>query len=178
MHAHTHAQPGLPRFVERPLEKGKFWAGLWIREGGEILKTGRQPIPHSWSNETEPNRSEIAFRDFQKFLAQKNLKQSWLPAFWKKIQNTQEIKRMLFIWTKQDKMPNFWESPLFQATYNIKTEKQLIQLILCHLDVGSWWREKGTKLKWTSPALFLPPATSTSWTVCFSVLSSLKQRTS
>ena len=33
----------------------------------------------------------------------KNLKQSWLPAFWKKIQNTQEIKRMLFNWTKQDK---------------------------------------------------------------------------
>ena len=26
----------------------------------------------------------------------KNLKQSWLPAFWKKIQNTQEIKRALF----------------------------------------------------------------------------------
>ena len=30
------------------------------------------------------------------------LKQSWLPAFWKKIQNTQEIKRTLFIKTKQD----------------------------------------------------------------------------
>ena len=32
-----------------------------------------------------------------------NLKQSWLPAFWKKIQNTQEIKRTLFNKTEQDK---------------------------------------------------------------------------
>ena len=31
----------------------------------------------------------------------KNLKQSWLPAFWKKIQNTQEIKRTLFNKTKK-----------------------------------------------------------------------------
>ena len=29
-------------------------------------------------------------------MEKKNLKQSWLPAFWKKIQNTQEIKRTLF----------------------------------------------------------------------------------
>ena len=38
-------------------------------------------------------------------LKKKNLKQSWLPAFWKKIQNTQEVnlKRMLFNWTKPDK---------------------------------------------------------------------------
>ena len=36
---------------------------------------------------------------------QNNLKQSWLPAFWreKKTQNTQEIKGTLFNWTKQDK---------------------------------------------------------------------------
>ena len=30
---------------------------------------------------------------------------------------------------------HFRESPLFQATCNIKTEKQTIQLILCQLDV-------------------------------------------
>ena len=32
-----------------------------------------------------------------------NLRQSWLPAFWKKIQNTQEIKRTLFNKMEQDK---------------------------------------------------------------------------
>ena len=31
--------------------------------------------------------------------------------------------------------------------YNIKTEKQTIQLILCQLDLGGWWKEKGTRLK-------------------------------
>ena len=31
------------------------------------------------------------------FKKNKNLKQSWLSAFWKKIQNTQEIKRTLFV---------------------------------------------------------------------------------
>ena len=40
------------------------------------------------------------------------------------IQNTQEIKRTLFNWTKQDKMCKFLRCPLFQATYNTKTEKQ------------------------------------------------------
>ena len=38
---------------------------------------------------------------------QKNLKQSWLPAFWKKIQNTKEIKRTLFNKTEQDKTCKF-----------------------------------------------------------------------
>ena len=33
---------------------------------------------------------------------QKNLKQSWLPAFWKKIQNIQEIIRTLFNNMEQD----------------------------------------------------------------------------
>ena len=32
-----------------------------------------------------------------------NRKQSWLPASWEKIQNTQEIKRTLFDKTEQDK---------------------------------------------------------------------------
>ena len=38
---------------------------------------------------------------------QKNLKQSWLLAFWKKIQNRQEIKRTLFNDTEQDKTCKF-----------------------------------------------------------------------
>ena len=42
-----------------------------VREGGEIPQAGRQRIPDSWGSETErtvANRSEIAFRDSQKFL--------------------------------------------------------------------------------------------------------------
>ena len=44
-------------------------------------------------------------------------------------------------------MQIFKEVSLFQAMYNIKTEKQTIQLILCQLDLGGWWKEKGTRLK-------------------------------
>ena len=74
------------------------------------------------------------------------------------IQNTQEIKRTLFILTKQDKMCTFSRKSSFfsQPTYNIKQKKkerpppsphaQLIQLILCQLDVGDWRKEKGTRL--------------------------------
>ena len=39
-------------------------------------------------------------------------------------------------------MQIFKEVLFFQATYNIKTEKQTIQLILCHLDA---WRLVGGK---------------------------------
>ena len=42
------------------------------------------------------------------FQWEKSLKQSWPPAFWKKIQNTQEIKRTRFNWMKQDSMCNFF----------------------------------------------------------------------
>ena len=59
------------------------------------------------------------------------------------IQNTQEIKRTLFNWTKRAK---FRGSPLFQATHNIKTEKQTIQLIVCQFDVGGWRKENGMRL--------------------------------
>ena len=63
------------------------------------------------------------------------------------VQNTQEIKRtLLLIGQNRTKRVNFRGSPLFQATYNIKTEnKQLFQLILCQLDVGGWQKEKGTR---------------------------------
>ena len=47
----------------------------------------------------------------------------------KKIQNTEEIQRTLFNWTKQDKTCIFSRRSFFQATYNIKTKnKQLIQV--------------------------------------------------
>ena len=45
----------------------------------------------------------------------KNLKQSWLPAFWKKIQNTQEIKRALFNWMEQDKTCKFSRKSSFSS---------------------------------------------------------------
>ena len=48
----------------------------------------REVLPHivSWTSTAV----------HEHFHTEKNLKQSWLPAFWKQIQNTQEIKRTLF----------------------------------------------------------------------------------
>ena len=61
--------------------------------------------------------------------------------------NTQESKRTLFFIRRNGtKCANFQGSPYFQAAHNIKTEKQTIQHILCQLDVGGWWKEKGTRL--------------------------------
>ena len=55
----------------------------------------------------------------------KNLKQSWLPAFWKKIQNTQEIKRTLFLKRRnRTKRANFRCNHLFQVTYNTTENNQ------------------------------------------------------
>ena len=69
----------------------------------------------------------------------------YIKRLWLMIQNTQEIKRMLFSWQNRTKRVHFWGSPLSQATHNIKTEKnkQLIQPILCQLDVGGWRKENG-----------------------------------
>ena len=75
------------------------------------------------------------------------LKQSWLLAFWKIRSKTHKrLKTHFLIGRNRTKCANFLGSPLFQAMYNIKTEKQLIQLILCQLDVGGWRKEKGTRL--------------------------------
>ena len=57
----------------------------------------------------------------------RQVNQSWLPAFWKNLQNTQEIKRTLFLIRRnRRKRVIFRGNPLFQAAYNIKTEKQTI----------------------------------------------------
>ena len=62
------------------------------------------------------------------------------------------LKERFLIGRNRTKRANFRGSPLFQATYNMKTEKktttkkQLMQLILCQLDVGGWRKEKGTRL--------------------------------
>ena len=53
------------------LKKDSFQLGFEVREGGEILRAGRQRIPDIWGNETErpvASSFEIAFRDFQEFL--------------------------------------------------------------------------------------------------------------
>ena len=44
------------------------------------------------------------------------------------------LKEHLLIRRNRTKHANFLGSPLFQALYNIKTEKQTIQLALCQLD--------------------------------------------
>ena len=46
-------------------------------------------------------------------------------------------------------MQTFDEVLFFQATYNIKTGKQTIQLILCQLDVGGWQKEKDIVIKYS-----------------------------
>ena len=60
-------------------------------------------------------------------LMEKNLKQSWLSAFWKKEdpKHTRDQRERFLIGQKRRKRAHFRESPLFQATYNIKTEKRV-----------------------------------------------------
>ena len=45
-------------------------------------------------NENKIKQTETSIKNFLKSLARekKNLKQSWLPTFWKKIQNTRDYK--------------------------------------------------------------------------------------
>ena len=70
----------------------------------------------------------ILLRDVQNlnwFNAEKYLKRSWLPEFWekKKIQNTQEIKRTLFNWTKQNKTCKFSRNSSFSSYEQHKNRK-------------------------------------------------------
>ena len=60
-----------------------------------------------------------------------------------------ELTARVFNWMKQDKHANFRGSPLFQAMYNTKTEKQtIIQLILCQVDAQRLVEGKGYKTDW------------------------------
>ena len=64
-------------------------------------------------------------------------------------QTHKRLKERVSIGRSRAKSAHFRGSPLFQATHNIKqqqTNKQLIQLILCQLDVGGWRKEKATRL--------------------------------
>ena len=60
------------------------------------------------------------------------------------------LKERFLIGRNRTKRGHFRGSPLFQATYNIKTEKQTIQLIWSELDVGGLRKEKGTRLTYSS----------------------------
>ena len=79
------------------------------------------------------------------------------------IQNTQEVKRTLLNWTKEDKTCKFSRKSSF-LSYAQQKNKQLIQLVLCQLDVGGWRKEKGRD--WLSiscpfPSASLPNRTDT-----------------
>ena len=67
----------------------------------------------------------------------------------KKSKTHTRLEKRFLIGRSRRKHANFQESHCFQATYSIKKKqknKQLIQLILCQLDVGGWRKEKGKKL--------------------------------
>ena len=106
----------------------------------------------------------------------KNLKQSLLPAFWKKIWNAQVIKRTLFNWTKQDKMCKFLRKSSFSNHALHKNRKRNNSTYL--MSVGCWVslvpfssRQPPTsnwhKISWIDCLFF-----------CFYVVHSLKKRTS
>ena len=87
---------------------------------------------------------------------QKNLKQSWLPAFWEKIQNTQDIKRTLFNSTKQDKTCKFSRKSSFSSYVQQKNKQTKKHLFIWH------------KVRWINCLVF--------W--FFVVVCSLEKRTS
>ena len=69
---HTHTHNDHLHLWKCLLKKESFELCFEVREGGEIPQAGRQRIPDSLSNKTErtvTNRSEIAFRNIQTFLA-------------------------------------------------------------------------------------------------------------
>ena len=117
-------------------------------------------------------------------LEKKNLKQNWPPTFWKKIQNTQEIKRMLFNWTKQDNTRKFWRKSSFSSYVQHKNRKTNNYF---NLTCISWLWEAGRRTESQSRARSLLPAshiqlTQVSWInclfFCFYAVRSLKERTS
>ena len=75
----------------------------------------------------------------------KNLKQSWLPVFWKKIKNTQGTKENAFQLDQTGQNVQILEEVLiFHVPYNIKTGKETIKsLSLCQLDAGRLVEGKG-----------------------------------
>ena len=70
------------------------------------------------------------------YFSQKNLKQLTASVVKKDPKTHKRLKENFLIRRNRTKCANFRGNPLFQATYNMKTGKQTIQLTLCQLDVG------------------------------------------
>ena len=82
---------------------------------------------------------------WQSFCLKKNLKQSWLPAFWKKrTQNTHEIKRTLFDWTKRDKTWKFSRKSFF-SSYVQQRNRRGKKHNKFSLSCVRWMREAGRR---------------------------------
>ena len=64
------------------------------------------------------------------------LKPSWLPEFWKKIENTQETERRLFNWTKQDKMCKILRKSSFSSYVQQKSRKTNNSTYLVSVGMG------------------------------------------
>ena len=84
---------------------------------------------------------QMTFAD-ERTLARRKLETKKSMPLCSEVPDIQKIKR-----TNRTKRAHFRGRPLFQATYNIKTEKKqrLIQVILCQADAGGWRKEKGTR---------------------------------
>ena len=104
-------------------------------------------------------------------LMKKNLKQSWLPAFWKKKRSKthKRLKERYLTGRNRTRHANFREGPIFQATCNVKTG---IQTINFNLSCVSWMWEVGRRKRardWPYPLMknstrSLPRIHLLSWT--------------
>ena len=121
--------------------------------------SGMSTTPENWREQNErpmsrgqpgPDRVQGTTPSGKK--KKKNLKQSWLPAFWKKIQNTQKIKKTLFNKTKQDKTCKIFEVIFFFKLCTIQ-QKTVKPTFLCPLDARKLNHEASwhlTKISWFS----------------------------
>ena len=97
---------------------------MGIKKGRSLAK-GSFPQIYTWREMLHKN-SSYKWRGMISHQGE-NLKQSWLPVFWKKIQNTQT----LFNQAKQDKTCKFSRKTSFSSYIQQCNRKQLNQLILC-----------------------------------------------
>ena len=53
-HTHTHTHHALPRFMEMPVEKGKFWVGLWSQWGWGDSTSWQATNSRQWADHNAP----------------------------------------------------------------------------------------------------------------------------
>ena len=99
---------------------------LWPRPAkADKPRASRKSRVDNWIR--PPFETLVSFHlliEWRSLFKTKNLKQSWLPAFWKKIQNTQEInKRTLVNWTKQDNTYKFSRKSSFSSYARHKNKR-------------------------------------------------------